>query len=741
MSTTSLSQDTRPIRVALIGNPNTGKSTLFNSLAGMNARVGNYPGVTVEKKIGRVQWNGNNLELVDLPGTYSLSPRTLDEMLAVDVLIGRQADVGSIDVVVCIADAANLERNLYLASQVLDLGLPTVLVLNMWDTVKSRGMTIDVNALEQRLGVPVVVAEAHRKKGIDGVRKAILEATGRGCVPGLRLFSGDFYEECDKLAHWLAQHHTDTVPPYLLERMLLDVGGHVQARYDTNSAHELPEYLSEARDRLREHGHRIPMVEAKVRYAWARDLLADIVTIPKTQPRTRTDRIDRLLTHRVLGLTIFCALMFLIFQAIYSWAGPVMFFCEVAQDQAGSVVEMLMAPGALRSLLVDGVVAGMGSVMIFLPQIVLLFFFIALLEDCGYMARAAFLMDRVMIPFGLSGKSFVPLMSSFACAVPGVMATRVIEHRRDRMITILVAPLMSCSARLPIYLLLIAAFIPSTTYLGGWVSLHGLVLFCVASLGTVVAIPVACVLRRTLFEGETTPFAMELPEYKLPSVRIVCHRVYDRGKAFLLQAGTLIFATTIVVWAAGYFPGDHTHLNDIQAKIEQIEREVNPSADSQQELAALVPQRNVESGRLIESSLLGQLGHLIAPVVKPVGWDWRIGVGVIASFPAREVVISTLGTIYSLGGEAGNGDEGDGGVEGAMHASTWPDGRKVYNIPVALSIMVFFALCAQCSSTLMTIRRETNSWFWPAFCFTYMTILAYTGALITYQTGMLIGAS
>jgi ferrous iron transport protein B len=355
---------------------------------------------------------------------------------------------------------------------------------------------------------------------------------------------------------------------------------------------------------------------------------------------------------------------------------------------------------------------------------VFLFLFIAILEDCGYMARAAFLIDRLMTKIGLSGKSFVPLMSSFACAIPGVMATRVIENRRDRMVTILIAPLMSCSARLPVYVLLIGAFIPEP--------LQGTVLFAMMSLGALVAIPVAWLLKKTLFKGETPPFVMELPGYKWPSPQIVLHRVFDRARAFVTRAGTLIFATTVVVWGLGYFPGDHAELNRLERQIEEIQQH-GETATSTGTLEQLLRRHNELGGALIEQSLLGQLGHLIAPAVRPLGWDWRIGVGALASFPAREVIISTLGTIYSLGGDVSSDDPG---LKGAMSQSTWPDGRPVYNIPVALSIMVFFALCAQCASTLMVIRRETNSWVWPVFTFAYMTSLAYIAALVTYQAGM-----
>jgi ferrous iron transport protein B len=339
-----------------------------------------------------------------------------------------------------------------------------------------------------------------------------------------------------------------------------------------------------------------------------------------------------------------------------------------------------------------------------------------------------------MTKVGLSGKSFVPLMSSFACAVPGVMATRVIENRRDRMTTILVAPLMSCSARQPVYFLMVAAFIPTTAWLGGVVELQTLVILAMTSLGTVVAVPVAWLLKKTFFKGETPPFVMELPSYKWPSPRIVFNRVYDRAKAFVVRAGTLIFATNVLVWGAGYFPGDHSRVDALQGEIDRLQEGDKVETATRAQLERLIAEQNDLRSELLSQSILGRVGKSIEPLVKPLGWDWRIGVGVIASFPAREVIVGTLGTIYSLGGSV---DAENQGLQAAVQSAAWPDGRKVYNVPVALSIMVFFALCAQCASTLLVIKRETNSWRWPAFTFVYMTGLAYAGAFAAYRIGML----
>lgn len=722
-----------PLTVALIGNPNTGKSTLFNALAGMNARVGNFPGVTVEKKLGRIYLEGRPVTLIDLPGTYSLSPRSLDEMVSVDVLLGRQADVPHLDAVICITDASNLERHLYLASQLMDTGLPVVLVLNMWDTAQRHGITIHVERLREKLGIPVVVTEANHLRGIDDVRRAILEVTAQSAPPRPTVFPDAFITACAQIESRLQQFGVDEIPQYLLERLLLDAGGTVEREFIDRTSPTLKDDLAQARQQLRDAGWPVPFVEVQSRYRWAKSLLSDVVEHPPTRKESLTDRIDRVITHHVAGLFVFAAIMFLIFQSIYHWAGPLMDLCEAGQGWVSDLIAGAITPGPFRSLLIDGVVAGVGGVLIFLPQIMLLFLFIAILEDCGYMARAAYMMDRVMSKVGLSGKSFLPLMSSFACAVPGVMATRVIDNPRDRMVTILIAPLMSCSARLPVYLLLIAAFIPATAYAGGWLSLQGLVLFGMMALGALVAIPVAWLLKKTFFRGEASAFVMELPEYKMPSARLVAYRVYDRGKAFVMRAGTLIFATTILVWAAGYFPADHSRQHQLEAQIESLEARESSGEAASSETDTLRSEHAAESARLIRRSYLGRAGQAIEPAVRPLGWDWRIGVGVLASFPAREVIIATLGTIYSLGGDV---DEESEGLMNSLRTATWPDGSPVYNVPVALSVMVFFALCAQCASTLMIIRRETNSWRWPVFSFVYMTVLAYVGALITYQIGM-----
>ncbi len=743
----ALGSRAKTYRVALVGNPNTGKSTLFNALAGMNVRTGNYPGVTIEKKIGRCRFGDVSIDLVDLPGTYSLAPRSPDELVAVEVLTGGVSGETPVDAIVVVVNATILQRNLFLLSQVLELGKPTILALNMVDAAGARGISIDVNQLSRNLGIPVVATTASKRAGVVQLEEAIVELIENSHLRDEhdqaaqahedRPLPEGFYRTCEWLRTELISKAcvdvanpktnrgtTDAMPDeYLIQRIVLDRGGEAERRAVRRLGAAVLPPINAARAQLsQEFGDSVEM-ECSARYAWARRKLAGVLASESNANRTWTDRLDAVLTNRVFGMFFFVALMFLIFQFIYSWASIPMDLIDGATGFATEFVESMMAPGMLRSLITDGVIAGVGGVLIFLPQIALLFFFLAVLEDCGYMARAAFLVDRLMTIFGLSGKSFLPLMSSFACAVPGVMATRVIENRRDRIATIMVAPLMSCSARLPVYLLLIAAFFPATTYLGGWLSLPAMVLMGMYTVGIVSAIPVAWILKKTLLRGEVAPFVLELPEYKVPSGRVIFQRVWEASEAFVIRAGTLIFAASIVIWFAGYWPGDHTRQFALQSSMESLDQEAP-------QRSALSAEYKAQSAALLEGSLLGRIGKVIEPVVRPLGWDWKIGVGAVASFPAREVIIATLGTIYSLGGDV---DESDEGLVGAMRDATWPDGRPVYGPAVALSLMVFFALCAQCVSTLLVIKRETNSWLWPVISFTYMTVMAYVGALVTFQ--------
>lgn len=692
---------TQTLTVALIGNPNTGKSTLFSALCGVRQRTGNYPGVTVEKKLGRAEFHQQPFTIVDLPGSYSLAPRSPDEMVAVDVLLGRLNVVDEPDAVLCIVDASNLERNLYLVSQVLELGKPTVIALNMVDVARDRGITIDMDVLRKRLHVPVIEIQANRKWGIDELKQALVDTLKVKQSPPDSPFPELFQAEVTKLETHCEQEFGAPLPRYLAERLLLDTSGYLShggIREINDSIHSA---ISSSRERLAGAGLPVPAVEAMARYQWIGELLDGVVQRPDERPKSFSDKLDRVLTHWAWGTAVFILLMVFLFQAVFWIAGPASDLIDWLKTHASNFVASNLAEGALQSLIINGAIEGVGGVLVFLPQIFVLFLFIAILEDCGYMSRAAYLMDRLMSRVGLSGKSFIPLLSSFACAVPGIMSARVIENPRDRLITILVAPLMSCSARLPVYTLLIGAFIPNQRVLGLF-GLQGLTMFAMYAVGIVAAVLVTLILRRTILRGATPPFVMELPGYKLPGLGIVLYRMFDRGWAFVRRAGTLIFAVTILVWAAAYYP--------------RYEAAANPSEQ-------------------LRHSYLGQAGQFIEPAVRPLGWDWKLGCAAIASFPAREVVIATLGVIYNLGEDE---DEQSETLRETLRSATWEGtDRKVFDIPVALSIMVFFALCAQCSSTLAVIKRETNSWRWPAFTFAYMTGLAYVAALLTYQIGSL----
>ena len=699
------------LTVALVGNPNTGKSTLFSALVGIHQHVANYPGVTVEKKTGRMPHGGKSYEVIDLPGVYSLAPRSRDEMVTVDVLLGRTPDLQPIDAVLCIVDAANLSRNLYLVSQVRELGLPIVVALNMLDVAQQRGVTIDVKRFQQQLQLPVVAIQANRRLGIEQLKEALHEATARGPAVMESPLPAPFSREVAELEPLLAERcamSAGVSPRFLAQRLLLDGNGYMEQALLAGMDGQFEERIRAARQRIVAAGLVLPDLETAARYEWASRVL-ERAGVPAAHARpTVSDRLDRLLTHRFLGTVLLLVVMVVVFQAVFAGADPVMRVISWAMDAVGDWVQAALPAGALRSLLVDGVIHGVGSVLVFLPQIAILFCFIAILEDCGYMARAAYLMDRHMVRVGLSGKSFLPLLSSFGCAVPAIMGARVVENDRDRLATILVAPLLTCSARLQVYVLLIAAFIPSVSVFGAlrvgrfhplaWLNLQGIVLASMYVLGTVAALTAAWVFKRTLLRGAAPLFVMELPSYKWPSPRTVLYRVVERCMVFLRCAGTLILAVAILVWAALYYPG---------------------------------------GGKTPEHSLLAGAGRLIEPMVKPLGWDWRVGCAVIASFPAREVVVATLGVIFSPADGQEPAAEGDTSrLQTSLLAATWEGtNRPLFTVPTALSIMVFFTLCAQCAATLAIIRRETNSWRWPAFTLVYMTVLAYVGALITYQAG------
>ncbi len=506
----------------------------------------------------------------------------------------------------------------------------------------------------------------------------------------------------------------------------MDDGGEAERRLKRLLGREFITQLQEVRREAWGTGDSPAVLEANARYAWARGIMDKCVSFPERRIRPRSERLDDILTHRFFGTVIFVITMMLFFQSIYAWAGPAMDFIDGAVAVFGDYVSGLMPDGMLKSLVVDGMIAGVGGVIIFLPQILLLSLVIALLEDCGYMARAAFLMDKLLSWCGLSGQSFIPMLTSFACAVPGVLATRTIGDYRDRMTTIMVAPLMSCSARLPVYVIMIAAFVPDRPVLGVF-NTQGIALFAMYLLGVSVAAPVAWLLKKTVFKGPTPPLLLEMPSYKLPQAGTVMRKVYREGREFLTRAGTLIFAVSIVVWALAYFPRP-THIADTyDAKRLTAEASL---ADGPELEEALTHLDEEEAGEYLRNSVLGRIGHVIEPVFLPLGWDWRIATATIASFPAREIIVATLGTLFNLGADE---DETSDSLRHTLQSATWPDGRPLFTLPVAISIMVFFALCAQCAATLMTIYRETKQLRWPIFSFAYMTVLAYTGAFVAYH--------
>jgi ferrous iron transport protein B len=624
----TIATEPRAWRFALVGTPNSGKTALFNALTGSRQKVANYPGVTVERRAGRFQTvSGHRVDLVDLPGTYSLRGRSPDEEIARDVVLGRLKDETPPDLLLCVADATNLRVAFRLVLELKRAGRPMLLVLNMIDIARRRGIEIDLDKLSAELGIPVVTATAVRRNGID-----------------------DLLRRLDEVAAGHAGKFTDST-------------------WTTPSASDLRSAQREA-DRI------------------IKSAISDAV-----RPDTLTRRIDAVLLHPVAGLLILLAVLFIMFQAVFAWAQPAMELISGSFDALGAYVHGLLPDGLLQSFIQNGVISGVGSVVVFLPQIMILFLFILLLEDLGYMARAAFLMDRIMGGAGLHGRAFIPLLSSFACAIPGIMATRVIDNKRDRLTTILVAPLMTCSARIPVYTLLISAFIPDQKVYG-IIGLQGLVMFGLYAIGIFSALAVSFVANRFFWrETATPPFMLELPDYKLPRLRSVVIALYTRVKAFLYRAGTTIFSMMVLIWFLASFP--------------------------QAPAGATLP--------AIDYSLAAMIGRWIEPVLAPVGFNWQISVALIPGMAAREVAVASLGTVYAIAGG------GEAATEiGQKLAAEW-------SLATALALIAWYIFAPQCAATLAVIRRETGGWRWMFVTFFYMLTLAYLAAFITYRAAVALG--
>jgi ferrous iron transport protein B len=682
--------------VAIAGNPNCGKSTIFNTLTGLRQKVGNYPGVTVEKKTGRFFGShGEAMELLDLPGSYSLQVRSPDEAVARDVLLGRQPDTPRPDIIICVVDASNLERNLYLVAQMLELQIPAVIALNMVDVAEKNGVAIDLLALREKLGVPVIPMVATRGMGFIELRQAVSRAPLP--VPTVCAQMPIVLErEVMALARSLAVDAEIARGEALLLLTL-----HDQALAEV-AHHERPviDATLEAQKRLRATGIDPLSAPVEARYEWIGQVCgAAIHKSGMLDGTSLSDRLDGVLTHRVWGWLAFLGMMTLMFFCIFTVAQYPMDWIDAGVKALSGWVGNLLPSSDLRSLLTDGVIAGVGGVIIFLPQILILYFFLGILEDTGYMARAAFIMDRLMSRVGLHGKSFIPMLSSFACAIPGIMATRTIENRKDRLVTILVSPLMSCSARLPVYAIMIAVFLPVASALQ-----KAGIMLSMYLLGLITAFAMAWLFKKTLLRGETPMLLLEMPPYRIPSWRTILLRMWERAGLFLRRAGTVILALSVLLWALSTYP-----------------KPADPHATEAEAIA---------------HSLAGQMGHAIEPLIKPLGYDWKIGIGLIGSFAAREVFVSTMSIVYNV---EGGDEEHTEPLRDTMRGEKHADGTPVFTPLVCIGLMAFYVLAMQCISTVAIVRRETNSWRWPLFQIGYMTGLAWLAAFVIFQGGRLLG--
>jgi len=702
--------------VALVGNPNTGKSTLFNALTGLRQRVGNYPGVTVARKSGTCDLgDGQKVELVDLPGLYSLAAASPDEQVVIDALSGNIAGDRRPDAVVLVVDSTNLLRNLFLASQVAELGRPVVIVLNQADIAKEQGLRIDKELLSRRLGgVPVVLSSAWKGEGILDVRRAIASAVAKQTPMKRVAWPNNIATALTDVATAATIDTGKPVTEADAQRLLFDTNPSTADRLGWTLA-QREKTLRSARDRVRNSGYNPMAAEPLVHYAHLRLMLEGVV-IEGLGKAGRSAAVDRLLLHRILGPVLFLGIMLGFFGSVFWLAKFPMEWIQSGVDWTKTIVAPpLDAYPMLQSLLADGIIGGVGAFLVFLPQILILFLFIGILEDSGYMARAAFIMDRLFSWCGLNGKSFVPLLSGFACAIPSLLSTRTIEDPKARLATAFVVPFMSCSARFPVYALMCAAFI-GPLYGPGWQSIVMIGMHCV---GLLFAVPTAFVLTRLVLKVKPQPFVLELPRYQMPKPRDVLWRMWQNAAEFVSKAGTVIFAITIIVWALSYFPRDASVAERIKA--------ANPAASEE------IVKAKVQAA-YVEQSYMGRFGKAVQPVFNPLGFDWKITVGVLASFPAREVIVSTLGVTYSVG-EGAKADSQH--LRKAMQDAKWSEGPRagtpIFSLAAVLALMIFFALCSQCGPTIATLAQETGGWKWAAGSFVYMTALAWLAGTAVYQ--------
>ncbi|MCC7538682.1 MAG: ferrous iron transport protein B, partial [Deltaproteobacteria bacterium] len=698
--------------IALAGNPNAGKTTLFNALTGARAKVGNYPGVTVERRVGRLALgDGKTAEVLDVPGTYSLSARSPEEEVAVETVLPWSSSGQRPDLVVVVVDATALERNLYLALQILETGLPVVVALAMMDEARSAGLEIDVDRLSLGLGATIVPVVAPKGEGIAELRRAIettlaaaaaAKATGEPGSAALEIASSELARDVAEVERGVREalpRESDAAVRARATWALLSLGD--------DELLDVPPAVRQAAQRVRERataeGRNLDRELVALRFDRIDALVRVALRRPSVPRRSWTDRLDGVLTHRVLGVLVFGVVMLVLFQALFAWAEPLMAGVEWAVSATQGVVRTVVPPGPLQGLLADGVVAGVGNVVVFVPQIAILFLFLGVLEDSGYLARVAFVIDRVMAGVGLHGRAFVPLLSGFACAIPAVMATRTIESRRDRLVTMLALPLTSCSARLPVYTLVIATVFAGDRKVLGILSLGGLVMLAMYVLSAVAALSAAAVLRRTVLKGPRPPLVLELPPYRRPTVRNLALGVWARVKAFLIDAGTVILAITIVLWALLAYPRS----DEVSARYDAQRAAVTETGEERDARIAHIDA--AEAREQIEHSAGGRLGRIIEPAIRPLGFDWKIGIGLIGSFAAREVLVSTLGIVYGIG----DADEESEPLREALRSERHRDGALVFTPLAGVSLMVFFVLACQCMSTIAVVRRESGSWRWP----------------------------